>query len=236
MRCVLRARWPATVGLILIVTAVSAVVLTFAAGARRTSSAPDRYTAAVGGAFDGLIFQEHGRPRTAEIAALPGASSAASITFVFGALTTEGNADVDAIAFALQGMEHHFVEAGTYVANRLPARAAIVTVKYSGSVHYYSGRPALAWDTLDAATLEPAFTFLRDQGYEPYLLLATEEEPTFRERFKTAGVAGGLDWPPIARIGRAARVYDPRDRARFLAGEVVETEEVGLTPRKGRRR
>src|SRR5258706_3505386 len=92
----LRSRWPATAGLVLIVAVVSAVVLTFAAGARRTSSAPDRYTAAIGGAFDGLIYQDHGRPRTAEIAALPGASSAVSITFVFGGLT-KGNADVDAL-------------------------------------------------------------------------------------------------------------------------------------------
>jgi hypothetical protein len=100
LRCGLRSRWLATAGLTLIVAAVSAVVLTFAAGARRTSSAPDRYTAAVGGGFDGIIYQEHGRPRTAEIAALPGASSADSITFVFGGMTTAGNEKVDALTFA----------------------------------------------------------------------------------------------------------------------------------------
>ena len=140
------------------------------------------------------------------------------------------------IAFALQGMEHHFVEAGTYVAERLPERAAVVTVKYSGSVHYYAGRPTLAWNTFDAASLEPAFRFLRDQGYEPYLLLATEEEQAFRERFKAAGVVGGLDWPPIARIGRAVRVRSKRSRA--VSGRRGGGDRRGgpHTPRKARRR
>ena len=74
------------------------------------------------------------------------------------------------LAFALRDMEHHFVEAGTFVAERLPERAVIVTVKYSGSVHFFAGRPTLGWDAIDPSGLEPAFTFLRDHGYEPYLL------------------------------------------------------------------
>ena len=145
LRCGLRSHWPATAGLILIVAVVSAVVLTFAAGARRTSSAPDRYTAAVGGAFDGLIFQEHGRPRTAEIAALPGASSAQSITFVFGALTTDGNADVDAIAFA-----------GTYGANGrrlISGRAPANTSEFVASRSFVDDTHASLGDTFNLVTL-----------------------------------------------------------------------------------
>ena len=139
------------------------------------------------------------------------------------------------LAFALQDMEHHFVEAGTFAAERLPARAVAVTVKYSGSVHYYAGRPTVSWDSLEPAWLDPVLKFLEVRGYETYLVLATEEEPAFRARFERASVIGGLDWPPIARVGRAVRVYDPRDRERFLAGAVVPTVDVWRTPRKVRR-
>lgn len=141
----LRSRWPATAGLTLIVAVVSAVVLTFAAGARRTSSAPDRYTAAVGGAFDGLIFQDHGRPRTAEIAALPGALSAQSLTFVFGAFTTEGHADVDAIAFA-----------GSYDANGrrlISGRAPADTAEFVASRSFVENNHAFFGDTFNLVTL-----------------------------------------------------------------------------------
>lgn len=72
MTRVLRAQWRAMLVLTLIVGGVTGVVLAFAAGAERTSSAPDRYTSANGGDFDGEIQQQGGRHRTAEIAGLPG--------------------------------------------------------------------------------------------------------------------------------------------------------------------
>ena len=48
----------------LIVAVVCGVVIAFAAGARRTSTAPDRYTASFGGVFDALVRQ--GDCRTTE--------------------------------------------------------------------------------------------------------------------------------------------------------------------------
>lgn len=134
------------------------------------------------------------------------------------------------LAFTLRDLEHQFVEAGTYAADRLPEHAAVVTVKYSGSVYYYASRPTVLWDLLDPAWLEPALAYLRERGLVPYLVLATEEEPIFRARFGRASVLGGLDWPPIARVGRTVRVYDPADRARYFAGETVPTEDVWTTP------
>jgi hypothetical protein len=98
--------------LTLIVTAVSAVVLTFAAGAQRTSSAPDRYTEANEVGFDGALQQGRGLPRLEELRALPAVEQIHSATFVFGglagpdALDANGNfrreamdAAPDAIAF-----------------------------------------------------------------------------------------------------------------------------------------
>lgn len=126
-------------------------------------------------------------------------------------------------AFDLQRFERHFVEAGRFVAERLPDRAAILTVRHSGSVYYYAQRPTVSWDTLDSGSLDTALTFLRAQGLRPMLLLDATEEPEFRARFAAASDAGRLDWPPMARVGRTIRVYDPADRARYLAGATIPT-------------
>ncbi|MEA3184721.1 MAG: hypothetical protein QOJ74_1198, partial [Ilumatobacteraceae bacterium] len=97
----MRERWPTSIALCLVVAAVFGVVLAFAAGAERTSTVADRYTAARGGGFDGLIYQQEGRPRTAEVAALPGAASVDSATFIFGAMFAPGTTNnVDATMFA----------------------------------------------------------------------------------------------------------------------------------------
>jgi len=118
-------------------------------------------------------------------------------------------------AFDLRDWERHFIDAGGFAADHLPPNAAVLTVKHSGSVQYYSQRTIVAWDTLDAGSLDGALAFLRDRGFTPVLLLDTEEEPAFRARFEAASVIGRLDWPPFARPARTVRVYDPADRARY---------------------
>jgi hypothetical protein len=120
-------------------------------------------------------------------------------------------------AFELAQLERHFVEAGTFAAEHLPANAAVLTVRHSGSVHYYSRRPTISWDTLEPGTLDRALGFLREQGLTPIVLLDTSEEAAFRQRFDAASPIGRLDWPPMARLGRTIRVYDPADRARYFA-------------------
>ena len=120
-------------------------------------------------------------------------------------------------AFELAQLERHFVEAGTFAAEHLPANAAVLTVRHSGSVHYYSRRPTISWDTLEPGTLDRALGFLREQGLTPILLLDTSEEAAFRQRLDAASPIGRLDWPPMARLGRTIRVYDPADRARYFA-------------------
>ncbi len=91
LRGTLRTRWTTTLVLTAIVAVMCGLVITFAAGAQRTTSAPARYTQSVGGAFDAQVTQEEGgRPRTDEIRALPGVASADSYTFVFGGLVVPG--------------------------------------------------------------------------------------------------------------------------------------------------
>jgi hypothetical protein len=128
-------------------------------------------------------------------------------------------------AFELQRMERPFIEAGTFVAAHLPDRAVVLTVRHSGSVYYYSRRSIVSWDTLEPGSLNRTLAFLRAQGLTPVVLIETAEEPEFRMRFGAASEAGGLDWPPMARIGRTIRVYDPSDRSRYLSGATIQTIE-----------
>jgi hypothetical protein len=101
LRGVVHTRWPSIVIVTVIVALVGAVVVTVAAGARRTATAPDRYTSSSGVSFDGLITQEHGgRPRTNEVTALPGVESASSFTFVFGGLVDPNGDVLDALVFS----------------------------------------------------------------------------------------------------------------------------------------
>jgi Dolichyl-phosphate-mannose-protein mannosyltransferase len=134
-------------------------------------------------------------------------------------------------AFDLVRFERHFVDAGQFAAARLPAHAAVLTVRHSGSVHYYAQRPTVSWDTLEPDALDPVLDFLHAQGLTPILLMDVLEEPTFRARFAARSAIGRLDWPPIARVGRTIRVYDPADRARYFAGATIATEDWAM-PRR----
>jgi putative ABC transport system permease protein len=98
----LRSRWAGIVVLVVLVAAVTGVVITFAAGAQRTVSAPARYAHALGGGFDATVTQEHGgRPRTEEVRSLPAVTSVDAYTFVFGGLLPgPDEPPADALVFA----------------------------------------------------------------------------------------------------------------------------------------
>jgi putative ABC transport system permease protein len=78
----LRQGWKASLLVAVVVLVVSAALFTLAAGARRTATAPDRYTSSVGGDFDGLVRQPLGQPRLDEIDALPVVDDVQSLTFI----------------------------------------------------------------------------------------------------------------------------------------------------------
>jgi putative ABC transport system permease protein len=82
-RGTLRRRWVSTVIVACIVALVSGTVLAVVAGARRTGSAPDRYTASVGGDVGANLQQRAGRPNTTQIEALPGVEAVSAQTFLF---------------------------------------------------------------------------------------------------------------------------------------------------------
>jgi hypothetical protein len=101
IRRLLRAHWRSTAALTVTVATVLGLVLAFAAGARRTATAPDRFTAAFGGEADGRVEQQAGPPRTKEVAGLPGVSAVDAVTFVFGGLLPErGGPPAETLVFA----------------------------------------------------------------------------------------------------------------------------------------
>ncbi|HEY7627686.1 MAG TPA: ABC transporter permease [Ilumatobacteraceae bacterium] len=100
LRAVLREHRLSTLGLAAAVAVVVGVVLAFAAGAERTSTVADRYTTAQGRTFDGVIYQEGGRSVGDEIAALPGAATVGSASFVFGALVEPTGEPLDSATFS----------------------------------------------------------------------------------------------------------------------------------------
>ena len=122
LRSTLRSQRAAMAMLAIVIAIVGGIVLAVAAGAHRTSTAPDRYTKHFGGDRDGLIVQlEEGQPRGSEVAALPAVSSINAYTFLFAVVARPGTSDfLDALVFAGSpaGAGKHLVS------GRLPDRNA----------------------------------------------------------------------------------------------------------------
>lgn len=132
----------------------------------------------------------------------------------------------DRQVFGLHQLEGRYRDAAALVRDRLPGNAVLITVWQSGGVRFHAGREAVLWDSLDPAWLDRAIDWLREQGRVPYILLERVEERDFRNRFRATSAHGALDWPPRFDLARQARIYDPADRARYLAGESYATENI----------
>jgi len=138
------------------------------------------------------------------------------------AVTYVGRAEIRNV-FRLYQLEARYERAGDFVARRLPPNAIVITSSESGSVRLYSGRKTLVWDTLDPSWLDSSIAYLRTRGLEPFLLLETGEEPSFRRRFASSPL-GALDWPPAAEVASRVRIYRPDDREKYFKGVHAPTE------------
>ena len=114
-------------------------------------------------------------------------------------------------ALGIGEWEQKYADVGRFVASRLPANTVVVTMQHSGSVRYYSGRPTLRYDALDADWLDRAIAYLRTAGFEPYLILEKGEVPRFRERFAGQASVTLVDRPPIAIHSRDVFIYGTGD-------------------------
>ena len=151
------------------------------------------------------------------------------IAVVIGILGVRSASQHD--AFMLQAMEGRYRETSNLIHDRLPSNAVIITEWQSGSVRFHADRDVVLWQSLDPAWLDRAVTWLKSKNLKPYILVERREEPQFRARFRGQSEIGGLDWPPRFDFNRQARIFDPDDRARYLAGESYVTEQVGYLRR-----
>ena len=136
--------------------------------------------------------------------------------------------------FALQALEGRYRQTGELILDRLPANAVVITEWQSGGVRFHADREVVLWESLDPAWLDRAITWLKSKGLQPYIVIERREEQPFRARFRSQSEIGGLDWPPRFDLNRQVRIFDPEDRAKYLAGEPYTTENVRTPTRFGR--
>jgi hypothetical protein len=130
----------------------------------------------------------------------------------------------DRLAFNLRFLEQRYRSAGLAVRDRLPENAVVLSVWDSGAVRFHGRKEALSWAGLDPAWLDRSLAWLDEHGRTPYILVESWEEPAFRSRFANHSGIGKLDWPPKYEIDRVVRIFDPKDRAKFVSGQNVTTE------------
>ena len=126
-------------------------------------------------------------------------ATAAVVCAVVAALSIRSAASL--AVFGMREGEQKYPRVGGFVREHLPATAFVMAAQHSGSITYYSGRPTLRWDLLDAASLDRAIASLRRAGYEPYVVLDGGENEQFRAHFG-------------ARNQQACRRADPDGDAR----------------------
>jgi hypothetical protein len=127
-------------------------------------------------------------------------------------------------AFSLQFLEQRYRSAGSVVRSELADDAVVLSVWDSGAVRFHGRREAVSWEALDPAWLDRSLAWLEERGHTPYMMFESWEEPRFRGRFGLHSDIGKLDWPPKYEVDRVVRIYDPRDRERYLRGEHVNTK------------
>ena len=130
--------------------------------------------------------------------------------------------------FNIKEGERKYAAVGTWIAQRLPERAVVITLMHSGSVRYYAGRLTLQWAWIPETRLDSVVEDLTERGYVPYFLLEPAEQDDFKDRFRGQSQFAALDWPPVAALRHAAdvKIYDPRDRVAAQRGQQIRTEII----------
>ena len=158
---------------------------------------------------------------------MPAPKDAAALALVAAAIgwfwLTRAN---DLAVFRIKALEQKYVELGRLASTRLPAQAIVLAAQPAGSVRYYARLPTLSWDAIDPAWLDRVLDECRSRGLVPYFAIESWETDAFRSHFKDQSALASLDWPPRAVLGRVISLYDPADRARYLAGEQIPTERI----------
>jgi hypothetical protein len=130
--------------------------------------------------------------------------------------------------FNIHVVERRYLDVGRHIAAATPGTAAFITGIHAGSVRYYSGRSTLYFPQLYRRALDLSIVTLREMGHHPYILLEAGEEEHFARRFGENSPLARLDWPARYETveGTKVRIWDPADRARFVAGETISTGKI----------
>jgi hypothetical protein len=130
------------------------------------------------------------------------AAVAVVICLAVAALSMRNAAELS--VFQMRDGEVKYPRVGRFVRERLPPTAFVLAAQHSGSIRYYSTRPTLRWDLLDAAALDRAIVSLRRAGYEPFAVLDAGEDEAFRARFGARRQHAIDALKPIAVIGNTS--------------------------------
>jgi len=93
----------------------------------------------------------------------------------------------------------------------------------------YGRRPTLRWDQIGRDDLDAAIQVMSARAFELFVLLESDEEPFFRERFSPSSEAGKLDWTPrfVYPGPPTVRVYAVADQARRDLDVVTRVISIG---------
>ena len=139
---------------------------------------------------------------------------AAAVAVVILALAANGiRVASNRFAFDVGRAERRYVDVARFIASHTDSNAAIVSLQHSGTLRLYAGRLTLRFDQLDAAWLDRALVFLREQGHRPYFVLEADEAARFTERFAAMNSAGTLGKPIATYASPPVAVYDPFERS-----------------------
>ena len=133
--------------------------------------------------------------------------------------------------FGIRAQEYRYQAAGEFVRDRLPSSVVILAAQHSASAPYYSGRPVLRADLLDAVTLDTIATWSAREHRPLAFVLDSAEVERLRERLGGVSLAA-LDWPPRAEIGRpvTTRIWLAADRDAYRSGASIRTMRIVTIP------
>jgi hypothetical protein len=126
--------------------------------------------------------------------------------------------------FTLADQFRRVAQVASFVNDNAPSGAVIISGEQSGSMRYYTGRSILRWEAATPDTLRDAIEMLETGGRPVYIVLDAFENELFVKKFAALPEVT-IDWPPMVDAGTThrTRLWRLADRARFLAGENLQT-------------
>lgn len=192
----------------LVVATIVAAVLSIAAGAHRTDTAPDRYATALGNDVDLRIEQEEGRPVADEVATLPAVRHVEAFTFIFVAGIGADGAPLDAISFTgtIGGAEARLVDGR----NTDPSRRE----EFVSTPSFLASSGLEIGDTIDTISL--TFDDIQQYGFD----VARATGPVFR-----ATLVGVIDGPSELEEPTPIMLFSPA----LLADDQIAIASTTMT-------